>query len=76
MERLMEIVDSASRGRHRNIRIITKDDFVRQFVKGRKEYADIEVAANLQHALDGLLADSIREWNSGKRRRRSSEPAF
>jgi DNA-binding response OmpR family regulator len=57
MERLMGIVDSASRGRHRNIRIITKDDFVRQFVKGRKEYADIEVAANLQHALDGLLAE-------------------
>ena len=57
MERLMGIVDSASKGRHRNIRIITKDEFVKQFVKGRREYGDIEVAANLQHALDGLLAE-------------------
>jgi len=32
------------------------DDFVRQFIKGQKEYADIEVVSNLQYAMDDLLA--------------------
>jgi len=57
IQKLMDIVLQASRAKHRYIRVLTNDDFARKFVQGRKEYADIEVTANLQYALDGLLSE-------------------
>ena len=56
MQKLLNTVLQASRAKLRYIRVLTKDDFVRQFMKGRKEYSDIEVVTNLQYAMDGLLA--------------------
>lgn len=57
LQKLVDTVLSSSKAKHRNVRILTRDDFVKQFFKGRKEIADIEVVANLQFALDGLLAE-------------------
>ena len=60
MQKLLETVIHASRARLRNMRVLTKDDFVRQFIKGQKEYSDIEVVTNLQYAMDGLLSEINR----------------
>ena len=57
MQKLIDTILQASKTKLRNIRILTKDDFVRQFIKGQKEYAEIEVVTNLQYAMDGLLAE-------------------
>jgi CheY-like chemotaxis protein len=60
MGTLMQTVLHASRAHTRHIRILTRDEFVKQFIQGQKEYADIEVVSNLQYAMDGLLADLDR----------------
>ena len=57
MQKLLDTVIRSSRARMRFIRVLTKDDFVRQFIKGQKEYSEIEVVTNLQYAMDGLLAE-------------------
>ena len=57
MQKLLETILQASRARPNHIRVLTKDDFVRQYIKGQKEYEGIEVVTNLQYALDGLLAE-------------------
>jgi DNA-binding response OmpR family regulator len=61
IQKLLETVVRSSQARPRNIRILTRDDFVRQFIEGQKEYSDIEVVTNLQYALDGLLAEIAGE---------------
>jgi DNA-binding response OmpR family regulator len=57
MQKLLETVISASKARLKHIRVLTRDDFVRQFIEGRKDYAGIEVVSNLQYAMDGLLQE-------------------
>ncbi|MDR2617972.1 MAG: response regulator [Treponema sp.] len=57
MQKLLDTVLQASRAKPRSVRVLTKDDFVRQFIGGRKEYSNIEVVTNLQYAMDGLLAE-------------------
>jgi len=57
MQKLLETVLQASRAKLSYIRVLTKDDFVRQYITGQKEYAGIEVVTNLQYAMDGLLAE-------------------
>jgi len=56
MEKLLNTVIQASRTKHRYIRVLTMDDFVHQFIKGQKEYEDIEVVSNLQFAVNDLLS--------------------
>ena len=60
MQKLLETVLQASHAKLRYVRVLTKDDFVRQFIRGQKEYSDIEVVTNLQYAMDGLLAELDR----------------
>ncbi|MCL2232786.1 MAG: response regulator, partial [Treponema sp.] len=52
MEKLLETVIQASKTKLRYIRLLTRDTFVRQFIKGHKEYEDIEVVSNLQYAVN------------------------
>jgi PleD family two-component response regulator len=61
MQKLLETVVRSSQAKLRNIRILTRDDFARQFIEGQKEYSDIEVVTNLQYALDGLLSEIARD---------------
>jgi len=56
MEKLLNTVIQASKAKKRYIRVLTLDDFVRQFIKGQKEYEDIEVVSNLQFAVNDLLS--------------------
>jgi len=56
MQKLLNTVLQSSKAKLRYIRVLTKDDFARQFIQGRKEYEDIEVVTNLQYAMEGLLA--------------------
>jgi len=37
-----------------NIKVLANDDFVREFINGKKEYQAIEVFTNLQFAMDSL----------------------
>jgi len=60
MQKLLDIILQASRAKLSYIRVLTKDDFVRQYIAGQKEYAGIEVVTNLQYAMDGLLAEIDR----------------
>ena len=57
MQKLLETILQASRTKLNYIRVLTNDDFIRQFIQGKKEYTGIEVVSNLQYALDGLLAE-------------------
>jgi DNA-binding response OmpR family regulator len=57
MQKLLETVLSASGAPRRHIRVLTHDAFARQFIEGRKDYAEIEVVSNLQYAMDGLLRE-------------------
>lgn len=56
-EKLMETITSVPSIKLRNIRVITMDSFVKEFISSRKEYRGIEVASSLKPALDGLLKD-------------------
>ena len=56
--KLLKTVLETSRARQSNVRILTKDDFVFEFIKTRKEFEDIVVASNLQNAMDGFLTDN------------------
>ena len=57
MQKLLNTVLKSTRARMNYIKVLTNDDFVRQFIKGHRDYTDIEVLSNLQHALNGLVAD-------------------
>jgi DNA-binding response OmpR family regulator len=55
--KLLNNILAASKARQRNIRILTRDEFISTFIKNQKEYENIEVVSSLQYALDGLLAE-------------------
>jgi len=63
VKKLFQNVLMASGARNKNIRILTKEAFIGDFIKSQKEYRDIEAADNLQAALDGLtyLGDAYGE---------------
>ncbi|MDR1238535.1 MAG: response regulator [Treponema sp.] len=60
LQKLLDVVMLASRARRRYIRVLTRDDFVRRYIEGQKDCAEIEVVSNLQYALEGLLAELDR----------------
>ena len=66
LQKLLDVVISASRAMLQNIRVLTKDDYVRKFIEGKKEYSGIEVVSNLQYAVDGLLALPAASGELGK----------
>ncbi|MBL8967155.1 MAG: response regulator [Spirochaetaceae bacterium] len=57
LELLLRTVLEHSRAKTRHIKVLTNESFVRDFTRGRPEFAEIEVLSNLQHAMDGLLTD-------------------
>ena len=66
LEKLLNTVIKASKARLKQIRILTKDAFTREFIDGKIEYSDIEVVSNLQYAIDGLLTDIDPRTGSSK----------
>jgi len=57
MQKLLDTVIQSSQANLTCIRVLTNDDFIRQFIQGKKEYHGIEVVSNLQFAMDGLLTE-------------------
>ncbi|MDR2069473.1 MAG: response regulator [Spirochaetaceae bacterium] len=55
IKKLLEVILTSSKAAQKNIRFLTNDAFLRKFIEGQKEYADIEVISNLQYALNGLF---------------------
>jgi CheY-like chemotaxis protein len=56
VQKLLEVLQS-SRIQQKNIRILTRDEFIKTFITGQKQYENIEVLDNLQYALDGLIKE-------------------
>ena len=56
MQKLLATVIESSKAKLGNIRILTRDEFVRQYVNAQKEYSGIKVLTNLQYAIDDLLS--------------------
>jgi len=56
MQKLLNTVIESSNAKPGNIRILTKDDFARQYVNSQKEYSGIKVVTNLQFAMDDLVS--------------------
>jgi DNA-binding response OmpR family regulator len=57
MELLLKTLLDYSKAKARHIKLLTNSTFARDFVRGRTEFAEIEVVSNLQNAMDGLLTD-------------------
>ncbi len=57
MELLIRVLLDRSGAKARHIKFLTNSTFARDFVRGRPEFAEIEVLTNLQYAMDGLLTD-------------------
>ena len=55
--KLLNNILASSRAMKKNIRILTKDDYLRNFIKDQKKYEDIEAVSSLQYALYGLLKE-------------------
>ncbi|MBU0928557.1 MAG: response regulator [Spirochaetes bacterium] len=60
LEVLLETIAEASRAKPKHIKVLTRSSFVKDFVSGRPEFSEIEVVANLEYALDGLVAEAAR----------------
>ncbi len=61
LELLMNNIIAGSGVRNRNIKILTLDSFVTQFIGGNKAYAEIQIVTDLSKALDSLLKDASPE---------------
>lgn len=57
LEHLMNSILYDQGVRNRNIKILTLDPFVRDFIDGNKEYAGIQIVKDLSKAIDSLLRD-------------------
>ncbi len=57
LEHLMNSIMYDQGVRNRNIKILTLDPFVKEFIGGSKEYADIQIVNDLSKAIDSLLKD-------------------
>ena len=57
LSKLLNNILNASHAKQRNIRVLTKDPYLKNYINDQKEYENIEVVSNLQYALDGLLKE-------------------
>lgn len=59
LELLMNNITSSVNIKNRNLKILTLDGFIREFLCGNKEYADIQIVTDLTKAIDSLLKDVL-----------------
>lgn len=57
LEHLMNSILYDQGVRNRNIKILTLDPFIHDFIGGNREYADIQIVTDLSKAIDSLLRD-------------------
>lgn len=58
MELLMESIMSNVSVKNKNIKLLTLDQFARDFIEGSPKYAEIQVVNDLTKAIDSLLKDA------------------
>ncbi|MDR0388112.1 MAG: response regulator [Treponema sp.] len=63
LEKLMDTALQASGAANSNVRVLTRDEFVRKVIAGQKRYAGIEAVDNLQAAMGGFTPDQEAENN-------------
>ena len=68
LEQLFKTLLEHSRAKARHIKVLTNIAFVKEFVRGRTELAEIEVLSSLQYAIDGLLTDYDPDLEMGERK--------
>ena len=68
MELLLRTFLEQSQAKARHVKLLTNSSFAREFVRGRPEFAEIEVLANLQFAIEGLLTDFDPELEMGDKK--------
>jgi DNA-binding response OmpR family regulator len=56
---LFEVITKISTGGQRNIRVLTRDEFISGYLSSHKEFSKIEVAGNLTLAIEQLLGERI-----------------
>lgn len=57
LELLMDSIMATPSIKNRNIKILTLDTFVREFIEGNKDCAEMQVVTDLSRAIDSLLSD-------------------
>jgi DNA-binding response OmpR family regulator len=75
LEKLLTTVIKAGRLQNPNVRVLTRDVFVKQFIGGQKQYAEIEAVDNLQAAMNGFLTDQQGSDMPGDRLLQSRDSA-
>jgi CheY-like chemotaxis protein len=60
LEFLLDTILEASRAKPKNIKILSRSAFIKEYVAGQPEFKDIEVVTSLEYALDGLVAEATR----------------
>ncbi|MDR1903143.1 MAG: response regulator [Treponema sp.] len=68
LEKLLTTIINSSKARLHHIRVLTRDDFTRKYIEGRKNFNEIEVVSNLQYAIDGLLSDIDQSMQYGEKK--------
>jgi DNA-binding response OmpR family regulator len=58
LQKLMITILDAARAKQNNVKILTNNVFVRDYIKGQKDFSNIAVVSDLQKAIDGLMARS------------------
>jgi CheY-like chemotaxis protein len=66
MELLLKILLDGSGAKAKHIKLLTNSTFAREFIRGRSQFAEIEVVSNLQYAMDGLLTDYDPQIETGE----------
>lgn len=65
LELLLDTVLVHSKAKAKHIKLLANSSFLREFVRGRPAYAEVEVVSSLQNAIDGLLTDYNSEVELG-----------
>ncbi|MDR3200513.1 MAG: response regulator [Spirochaetales bacterium] len=65
---LLSVIVEYSRAKPRFIKVLTNSAYVRQYVMGRADFSEIDVASSLEQAMDGLLGRKTGSYIKGDSR--------
>jgi len=70
---LFSTLVDATKVKQRYVKVLTNSDYVRQFLKSRPEYGEIEVTNSLEKAMDGLLGRKAGSLSDSKKKTAQQE---
>jgi CheY-like chemotaxis protein len=62
---LLSVIVEYSQAKPKFIKVLTNSPYIRQYVEGRTDFADIDVTGNLEQAMDGLLGRKTGSYIKG-----------